>query len=133
MWRNGRWRTPARSIPREVALSVFNENLFAFETVSLLLLAAVVGGVWLGGVTNRRLPGRLECIGSGALLGTATSLATVLLYSMAGRHWPFGELTADAYGRSESIKAFLLLSMLGFLPGIAAGATVWRRLRRLQT
>ena len=39
--------TPARSIPREVALSVFNENLFAFEAVSLLLLAAVVGGVFL--------------------------------------------------------------------------------------
>ena len=27
--------------------SVFNENLFAFEAVSLLLLAAVVGGVFL--------------------------------------------------------------------------------------
>lgn len=39
--------TPTRAVAREVALSIFNENLFAFEVVSLLLLAAVVGGIFL--------------------------------------------------------------------------------------
>ena len=39
--------TQTRAVAREVALSIFNENLFAFEVVSLLLLAAVVGGVFL--------------------------------------------------------------------------------------
>lgn len=39
--------TPTQQPAREVALRIFDANVFAFEVVSLLLLAAVVGGIFL--------------------------------------------------------------------------------------
>jgi NADH:ubiquinone oxidoreductase subunit 6 (subunit J) len=47
---------------REIALLLFNENLFAFEAVGVLLLAAVIGGLYLA----RREPEPTSGPGAGA-------------------------------------------------------------------
>ena len=38
---------PIEQRAKDVATLIFKDNLFAFEVVSLLLLAAVVGGIYL--------------------------------------------------------------------------------------
>ena len=50
---------------REIALLLFNENLFAFEAVGVLLLAAVIGGLYLA----RREPEPTSGPGGGASPG----------------------------------------------------------------
>jgi len=49
---------PIEQSAKEIATLIFTDNVFAFEVVSLLLLAAVVGGIFLA----RRDPDREESV-----------------------------------------------------------------------
>jgi NADH:ubiquinone oxidoreductase subunit 6 (subunit J) len=59
---------PIEQSAKDVAMLIFQDNVFAFEVVSLLLLGAVVGGIFIA----RRDPGPGESPADGpVVLGSA--------------------------------------------------------------
>ncbi len=67
------------------------------------------------------------CAVSGLLLGGMMSTAIVLLHSWSTNAWPIGSNQAGSdYAATETVKAVLVLSSLGLIPGLVGGLMAWR-------